>query len=82
MIRTEAAPSFAHQYAAQAIEFLPSKLRPSYRQRLYKLLWKTRETDGGWNDRVFERSKSYGTAVSILALLEPGLDRPSPWKKK
>ena len=25
--------------------------------------------DGTWNDRVFDRSKGYGTAVVILALL-------------
>ena len=73
---------FAHYYAAQAIEFLPSKLRLSYRQRLYKLLWKIREEDGGWNDRVFPRSKSYGTAMTILSLLQPGLDKPPAWKKK
>lgn len=73
---------FAHYYAAQAIEFLPSKLRDSYRQRLYKLLWQIREKDGGWNDRVFPRSKSYGTAMTILSLLQPGLDKPPAWKKK
>ena len=73
---------FAHYYAAQAIELLPTRLRSSYRQRLYKLLWKIRESDGGWNDRVFERSKSYSTAMSILAILQPGLDKPAAWKKK
>lgn len=73
---------FAHYYAAQAIEFLPGKLRASYRQRLYKLLWKIREEDGGWNDRVFPRSKNYSTAMTILAILHPGLDKPPPWKKK
>ena len=73
---------FAHYYAAQAIELLPTRLRSAYRQRLYKLLWKIRESDGGWNDRVFERSKSYSTAMSILAILQPGLDKPAAWKKK
>ncbi len=73
---------FAHYYAAQAIELLPTRLRTAYRQRLYKLLWKIRESDGGWNDRVFERSKSYSTAMTILAILQPGLDKPATWKKK
>ena len=73
---------FAHYYAAQAIELLPTRLRTAYRQRLYKLLWKIRESDGGWNDRVFERSKSYSTAMTILAILQPGLDKPAAWKKK
>ena len=58
------------------------KLRASYRQRLYKLLWKVRELDGGWNDRVFERSKNYSTAMTILAILQPGLDKPPAWKQK
>ena len=73
---------FAHYYAAQAIELLPMKLRAAYRQRLYKLLWKVRELDGGWNDRVFERSKNYSTAMTVLAILQPGLDKPPAWKKK
>ena len=73
---------FAHYYAAQAIELLPMKLRASYRQRLYKLLWKVRELDGGWNDRVFERSKNYSTAMTILSILQPGLDKPPAWKQK
>jgi hypothetical protein len=33
------------------------------------LLFSVRGEDGGWNDRVFERSKAYGTAMAMLALL-------------
>jgi hypothetical protein len=29
-----------------------------------------RDADGTWNDRVFPRSASFGTAMSVLALLE------------
>ena len=36
------------------------------------LLWLTRNAaDGTWNDRVFPRSASYGTAMSVLAILAP-----------
>ncbi|MFU8828417.1 MAG: hypothetical protein ACNA8P_03180 [Phycisphaerales bacterium] len=67
---------FAHRYAAEAIELLPAKEgadeRAEHRARLLGLLWLTRhEQDGTWNDRVFPRSASYGTAMSILAILAP-----------
>ena len=29
-----------------------------------------RDADGTWNDRVFPRSASFGTAMSVLALVE------------
>lgn len=63
---------YAHRYAAQAIELLPADRRAGYRQKLYRLLWKVREESGGWNDRVFARSENFGTAMTILALCEPG----------
>jgi len=63
---------FAHRYAAEAIELLPPDERAEHRARLLGLLWLTRhEQDGTWNDRVFPRSASYGTAMSILAILAP-----------
>ena len=70
---------YAHRYAAQAIEFLPEVERPSYRTKLYELLWHVRESDGGWNDRVFPRSESFGTAMTITALREPVSARPAGW---
>lgn len=60
---------FAHRYAAQAIELLPPAARPRERERLLELLLRTRDADGGWNDRVFPRSRAYGTSMAILALL-------------
>jgi hypothetical protein len=30
-----------------------------------------REEQGEWNDRVFERSANYGTALALEALLAP-----------
>jgi hypothetical protein len=70
---------YAHRYTAQAIELLPEKERPKLRERLYALLWKVREQDGGWNDRVFPRSAAFGTAMTLLALCEPELPRPAGW---
>jgi hypothetical protein len=70
---------YAHRYCAQAIEFLPEDKRAEYRTKLYQLLWHVREEDGGWNDRVFERSESFGTAMTILALEEPKSARPAGW---
>jgi hypothetical protein len=62
---------YAHTYCAQAIELLPEAERSDLRQQLRALYWKTREQDGSWNDRVFERSKHYSTAMSILGLMAP-----------
>ena len=70
---------YGHRYAAQAIEFLPEAERAGYRAKLYALLWKVREEDGGWNDRVFPRSESYGTAMTLFALHEPTARRPATW---
>lgn len=71
---------YAHTYCAQAIELLPESERPALRQQLRALYWKTREQDGSWNDRVFERSKHYSTAMSILGLMAPSLPKVPTWK--
>jgi hypothetical protein len=68
---------FAHTYVGQAIEQLPEKDRPALRRRLRGLYWLTRENDGGWNDRVFPRSKAYGTAMAILGLMMPQMPPPA-----
>ena len=73
---------YAHRHAAQAIEMLPEAERAGRRQQLHRLLWKVREEDGGWNDRVFPRSECFGTAMTILALLSPGLPPPARWPAK
>lgn len=71
---------FGHTYAAMAIESLPESERPKWRERLAATVMKTREEDGGWNDRVFPRTKSYSTAMCILALLAPSLPEIPEWK--
>jgi hypothetical protein len=71
---------YGHTYIAQAIEQLPEEERPARRQALRALYVKTREEDGGWNDRVFPRSESYGSAMAILGLLMPSLPPPARWE--
>ena len=48
---------------------LPEKERAAERERLMKWVMQVRDKDGMWNDRVFERSRNYGTAMVTLILL-------------
>jgi hypothetical protein len=52
---------YGHRYAAQAIAMLPEGARQKERDRLLEVILKTRDEDGTWNDRVFARSRNYGT---------------------
>ncbi len=74
---------YAHFYAAQAAEQLPSNEREEYRRRLNGLLFQNRLADGagegGWNDRVFDRSANYGTSMAIMALMAPDMPAPARW---
>ncbi len=71
---------YGHYYVAQAIERLSDdSLKQGYRDRLNRLLAVIRETDGGWNDRVFDRSKNYGTAMAIMALRMKNIPSPAVW---
>lgn len=69
---------FGHRYAAQAIQLLPEASRAPERERLARLFAKTRDADGTWNDRVFERTKSYGTTMALLAFLGDRAVLPPP----
>lgn len=60
---------YAHAYTAQSIELLPEKARDELRARMLETLLKTRDEDGTWDDRVFPRTKNYGTSMAVLALL-------------
>jgi hypothetical protein len=73
---------YGHRYAAQAIELLPEKDRPRERERLLKTILKTRDEDGTWNDRVFPRSRDYGSAMVVLALLGERAPLPPEYKRK
>jgi len=70
---------YAHAYAGMAIEFLPEGEREGFRKQLHARLFQVQEPSGGWNDRVFERSENYGTAMATLAFLSPSLRRPPEW---
>lgn len=67
---------YGHRYAAQAIELLPADERPKARARMLETILRTRDDDSTWNDRVFDRSKNYGTSMCVLALL--GEKQPAP----
>jgi hypothetical protein len=67
---------YGQDHAAQAIELLDEAARPAYRARLRELLLGIREEDGGFNDRVFEESKAYGSAMAVLALVAKDLPPP------
>jgi hypothetical protein len=59
---------YGHTWAARAICALDEERRPELRERLLEHLWRTREGSGVWNDRIFPRSASYGTAMAVLAI--------------
>ena len=61
---------YAFLHAAHAIEFLPDVERDAARIKFREVLFTVRDENGTWNDRVFPRSAGYGTAMSVLALLQ------------
>jgi hypothetical protein len=71
---------YGHRYAAQAIEVLPAEVRAKEREKLLAVLLKTRDADGTWNDRVFPRSRNYGTAMATLVLADK-VPTPPRWEK-
>jgi hypothetical protein len=71
---------YAHYYAAQAVEQLPAGERAEYRRRINTLLFSVRLEDGSWNDRVFPRSRNFGTAMAIMAVMAPDAPKPARWE--
>lgn len=69
---------YAHYYAALAIEQLPEEqrddLRSQYRDRLFASMDSETLT---FNDRVFLRSSHFGTAMSLLSLMQPEMPAPA-----
>lgn len=59
---------YGHRYLAQAIRMLPKEKQDDEFQKFLRVLLKTKDADNTWNDRVYDRSKAYGTAMSLLAL--------------
>lgn len=68
---------YAFTHAAAAIEFLPESERAANRAKFRATLFEVRDADGTWNDRVFPRSAAFGTAMSVLALVEAGAVDPT-----
>jgi hypothetical protein len=61
---------FGHYYTGLSIAALSKRdSRDKHYRKLFELFLETREKDGGWNDRVFEPSKSYSTAKVLLILM-------------
>ena len=67
---------YAHYYAALAIEVTPEEGRAERRTRFLERLFSTWDPELQFNDRVFARSSNYGTAMSMLAVLQPDLPLP------
>jgi hypothetical protein len=67
---------YGHRYCAQAIQMLPEKERTAERERLMKWVMQVRDKDGLWNDRVFERSRNYGTAMVVTIMLNDKAPMP------
>lgn len=59
---------FGHEQAALAAELLPEAERAERRARIHELVARTRAEAGTWNDRIFDRSANYGTAMALRAL--------------
>lgn len=60
---------YGHRYLGQAIQFLPPGEQAAEIEKFTAVLMRTRDADDTWNDRIFDRSKAYGTAMSVLALI-------------
>lgn len=67
---------YGHRYLAQAISLLPVPQQAEEYARFEAVLMKTKDDDDTWNDRVFERSRAFGTAMGVLALCR--LPPPDP----
>lgn len=67
---------YGHRYAAQAIQLLPAADRQREMERLREVILRTRDEDGTWNDRVFPRSRNFGSAMCVLALLGERIPPP------
>jgi hypothetical protein len=67
---------YGHTHASRALLALPEDQREPLRKQILARLWQVRGEDGSWNDRVFPRSSSYGTAMTILAFRAPNSPLP------
>lgn len=71
---------YGHYYVAQAIERIDdAALRSESRERFLAILAGVQEDEGGWNDRVFPRSRNFGTAMGMMAATMKDLPAPATW---
>ena len=68
---------YAHYHAADAAELLPDPQRTARRAKINELLFSVQEKNGAWNDRVFDRSANYGTAMAVLSIMKPWSPAPA-----
>ncbi len=71
---------FGFTHAMEAVELAPPAAQALLRDKLKGALFSVRSADGSWNDRVFPRSASYGTAMTMLALGTPWNPPPARWQ--
>ncbi len=72
---------FGLYYTALATEFIETSKRQALRDNLLKIITKTRDPEGTWNDLPEECARGYATAMVILALLGPNIPRPPELSK-
>jgi hypothetical protein len=70
---------FGFYHACDAVEILPQYERGEYRRKLEQLLFSVRDADGTWDDRVFPRTRNFGTAMTLMALQRPSFGEPAHW---
>ena len=73
---------FGFYNACDAVELLPAAERPEYRRQFEQLLFAVRDQDGTWDDRVFPRTRNFGTAMTLMALQRPQFPAPAQWSSK
>jgi hypothetical protein len=73
---------FGFYNACDAVELLPAEERPEYRRQFEQLLFAVRDQDGTWDDRVFPRTRNFGTAMTLMALQRPQFPAPAQWSSK
>ncbi len=72
---------FGFWHACDAVECLPEADRAEYRRQLAQLILAVRDADGTWDDRVFPRTRNFGTAMAIMSLQRPALAEPAGWPR-
>jgi hypothetical protein len=73
---------FGFYHACDAVELLPMAERAEYRRQFEQLLFAVRDPDGTWDDRVFPRTRNFGTAMTLMALQRPQFPAPAEWSSK